>query len=94
MLRLRQLGSLATRVDVLKQGSPVGSLLFRHDFATEREGRGKGEDDADFELLPPGCSMVDPTYALNEYVWWRSLSMRYEGLSVRVRDSRVFVVLL
>jgi len=24
------------------------------------------EDDDSFELLPPGCSMVDPTYALKE----------------------------
>jgi hypothetical protein len=34
--------------------------------ATSQPQNAGKEDDGTFELLPPGCSMVDPTYGLNE----------------------------
>lgn len=39
---------------------------FSHRFATQPD-KSK-EDDDSFELLPPGCSMVDPTYGIKEWV--------------------------
>lgn len=35
-------------------------------FSTEADKPRKAADDDSFELLPPGCSMVDPTYGLRE----------------------------
>ena len=60
---LRQLGLQQQRI------TPTCAVYFSEAslFATRApETKPVVDDDETFELLPPGCSMVDPTYAINE----------------------------
>ena len=61
-----------TAQSLLRQLSAAGfmkpsSTVISEAFSTKANADKKeAEDDDSFELLPPGCSMVDPTYGIKE----------------------------
>ena len=65
MLRLHRGAALwrqiSSRAGLESGGGPLASRF------ASKAGKPVDENDASaFELLPPGCSMVDPTYAIRE----------------------------
>ena len=66
MLRLYTAETLLRQLSAagfVKPSSTVISSAFSTKAQTDKK---EAEDDATFELLPPGCSMVDPTYGIKE----------------------------
>jgi len=62
MLRLHKTTALWRQ---LYSSSVLETGLTTSRFAT-KIANPKEDDDSRFELLPPGCSMVDPAYAIKE----------------------------